>query len=239
MTLNWIKNIILFIFLNLLALSPSLASDRIKGSDIKAQAAIYFSGNGLNLKLALSDKRTFFPCSMPLTFDPRHKDDWSTVLVSCDSEGWNVFIRSTNSANKSISLTSPNNIENLMVAVSFKNIPKGQVITKEYLQFENRPERTIHGAYTDITEVLGRKAKSNIAAGTILKARHLDTTYSVDKNDSVLVVAENQTITITTSAIALEKGQIGDMIPVKNVNSEKVFKVIITGKKKVAPITNM
>ena len=239
MTLSWIKNIILFIFLNLLALSPSLASDRIKGSDIKAQAAIYFSGNGLNLKLALSDKRTFFPCSMPLTFDPRHKDDWSTVLVSCDSEGWNVFIRSTNSANKSISLTSPNNIENLMVAVSFKNIPKGQVITKEYLQFENRPERTIHGAYTDITEVLGRKAKSNIAAGTILKARHLDTTYSVDKNDSVLVVAENQTITITTSAIALEKGQIGDMIPVKNVNSEKVFKVIITGKKKVAPITNM
>ena len=239
MTLSWIKNIILFIFLNLLALSPSLASDRIKGSDIKAQAAIYFSDNGLNLKLALSDKRTFFPCSMPLTFDPRQKDDWSTVLVSCDSEGWNVFIRSTNTFNKSISLKSPNNIENLMVAVSFKNIPKGQVITKEYLQFEIRPERTIHGAYTDITEVLGRKAKSNIAAGTILKARHLDTTYSVDKNDSVLVIAENQTITITTSAIALEKGQIGDMISVMNVNSEKVFKVIITGKKKVAPITNM
>ena len=239
MTLNWIKNIILFVFLNLLALSPSLASDRIRGSDIKAQAAIYFSNHGLNLKLALSDKRTFFPCSTPLSFDPRHKDDWSTVLVSCGSNGWNVFIRSTNTVNKSISLKSPNDIENIMVAVSFKNIPKGQVITKEYLQFEKRPERTIHGAYTDINEVLGRKAKSNIAAGTILKARHLDTTYSVDKNDSVLVVAENQTITITTSAIALEKGQIGDMIPVKNVNSEKVFKVIITGKKKVAPITNM
>lgn len=239
MTLNWIKNIILFVFLDLLALSSSAASDRINGSDIKTQAAIYFFNHGLNLKLALSDKRTFFPCSTPLTFDPRHKDDWSTVRVSCDIEGWNVFIRSTNTINKSMSLKSPNNIENLMVAVSFKNIPKGQVITKEYLQFEKRPERTIHGAYTDITEVLGRKAKSNIAAGTILKARHLDTTYSVEKNDSVLVVAENQTITITTSAIALEKGQIGDMIPVKNVNSEKVFKVIITGKKKVAPITNM
>ena len=61
MTLNWIKNIILFVFLNLLALSPSLASDRIRGSDIKAQAAIYFTNHGLNLKLALSDKRTFFP----------------------------------------------------------------------------------------------------------------------------------------------------------------------------------
>ena len=239
MTLNWIKNIILFVFVYLLSLSPSLASDRIRGSDIKAQAAIYFSNHGLNFKLALSDKRTFFPCSTPLSFDPRHTDDWSTVLVSCDSDGWNVFIRSTNTVKKSISLKSPNNIENLMVAVSFKNIPKGQVITEDYLQFEKRPERTIHGAYTEITEVLGRKAKSNIAAGTILKARHLDTTYSVDENDSVLVIAENRAITITTSAIALEKGQIGDMIPVKNINSEKVFKVIITGKKKVAPITNM
>ena len=92
MTLNWIKNIILFVFLNLLVLSPSLASDRIKGSDIKAQAAIYFSNHGLNLKLALSDKRTFFPCSTPLAFEPRQKDDWSTVLVSCGSDGWNVFI---------------------------------------------------------------------------------------------------------------------------------------------------
>jgi len=55
----------------------------------------------------------------------------------------------------------------------------------------------------------------------------------------VLVIAEYQPITITPSAIALEKGQIGDMISVKNINSEKVFKVIITGKKKVAPITNM
>ena len=81
--------------------------------------------------------------------------------------------------------------------------------------------------------------RSNIAAGTILKARHLDNVYSVDENDSVLVIASNKAITITTSAIALENGQVGDMIAVKNVKSEKTFKVIITGKKKVAPITNM
>ena len=129
--------------------------------------------------------------------------------------------------------------DQLTVAVLIKNISKGQVISEEFLGFEARPERQIYGAYTNISEVLGRKAKSNIAAGTILKARHLDTVYSVDKNDSVLVIAANKAITITTSAIALENGQVGDMIAVKNVKSEKTFKVIITGKKKVAPITNM
>ena len=54
-----------------------------------------------------------------------------------------------------------------------------------------------------------------------------------------MLVDDNAAITITTAAIALENGQIGDMIPVRNVNSQKILKVIITGEKKVAPITNM
>ena len=239
MIVKVIKNVSLVCLLITSLSSWVSASDRVTGQNIKEQAAEYFLKNNLSLTLLVSDKRSFFPCSTSLDFTSKYENDWSTVLVSCAKENWETFIRTKGLYDQPVSTESMNINEKLSFAVVLKNISKGQVITKEYLQFEKRPERTIHGAYTDITEVLGRKAKSNIAAGTILKARHLDTTYSVDKNDSVLVVAENQTITITTSAIALEKGQIGDMIPVKNVNSEKVFKVIITGKKKVAPITNM
>ena len=239
MIVRVIKNFSL-VFLLIASLSSSVsASERITGQNIKEQAAEYFAKNNLSLTLLVSNKRSFFPCSTSLDFTFKYENDWSTVLVSCAQENWETFIRTTGLYDQSVSSEGISVNEKLSVAVVLKNISKGQVITKEYLRFEKRPERTIHGAYTDIAEVLGRKAKSNIAAGTILKARHLDTTYSVDKNDSVLVIAENQAITITTSAIALEKGQIGDMIPVKNINSEKVFKVIITGKKKVAPITNM
>ena len=234
-----IKNVSLMVLLITSASSWASASDRVTGQNIKEQASAYFLERNLNLTLLVSDKRSFFPCSTPLDFTTKYENDWSTVLVSCAKENWETFIRTTGLYDQPDSTESVNVNEKLPVAVVLKNISKGQVITNDYLQFENRPERTIHGAYTNISEVLGKKAKSNIAAGTILKARHLDTSYSVDKNDSVLVIAENQVITITTSAIALEKGQIGDMIAVKNVNSEKIFKVIITGKKKVAPITNM
>ena len=86
---------------------------------------------------------------------------------------------------------------------------------------------------------MGRKAKNNLAAGTIIKPRHLNIVFTINKEDSVLIIASNAAITITTAAIALENGQIGDMIPVRNVNSQKILKVIITGEKKVAPITNM
>ena len=239
MIMSWVKNISLLFLLNILVFSPILASDRLKGLHIKEQAAEYFSQRGLNLSLLVSDKRTFFPCSVPLDFHQRHDNDWSTVLVRCSSENWETFIRSASLSAKIVSSGNATAEDRLTVAVLIKNISKGQLISGEYLGLETRPERQIHGAYNHISEVLGRKAKSNIAAGTILKARHLDTVYSVDKNDSVLVVASNKAITIATSAIALENGQVGDMIPVKNPNSEKIFKVIITGKKKVAPITNM
>ncbi len=234
-----VKNISIVVVLNLLASYPILASDRLTGLDIKEQAVSYFMQQGLNINLLVSDKRTFFPCSVPLGFHQRHNNDWSTVLVRCSQENWETFIRSASRSGKLVSSESTADSEKLQVAVLKKNISKGQVVSKEYLRFEVRPERQIHGAYKAISEVLGRKAKSNIAAGTILKARHLDNVYSVDENDSVLVIASNKAITITTSAIALENGQVGDMIPVKNLKSGKIFKVIITGKKKVAPITNM
>ena len=239
MTLGWIKNLSLLIVLNLLAPSSVLAVDRLSGQHIKEQAAEYFTQQGLKLSLVVSDKRSFFPCSVPLDFRQRYENDWSTVLVRCSHENWETFIRSISRQATVAFQRETDDFDRLKVAVLKKNISKGQVISQEYVRFETRAERQIHGAYTDIYEVLGRKAKSNIAAGTILKARHLDTVYSVDKNDNVLVIAANKTITITTSAIALENGQVGDMIPVKNIKSDKIFKVIITGKKKVAPITNM
>ena len=239
MNLDWIKNIGLIIILYSFASSTSMASDRLNGKHIKEQAAKYFLQQGLNLSLMISDKRSFFPCSGPLKFAQKYQNDWSTVLVRCSQENWETFIRSAGPLSKTNLRRGQVEFDRLKVAVLKKNISKGLVISEEYIRFEVRPERQIHGAYNDIVEVLGRKATSNIAAGTILKARHLDTIYSVDKNDSVLVIAGNKAITISTSAIALEYGQIGDMIKVKNLNSEKIFKVIITGKKKVAPITNM
>ena len=94
MILSWVKNISLIFILNIFVSFPTLASDRVTVAHIKEQAAKYFSEQGLNLSLLVSDKRSFFPCSVPLSFDQRHENDWSTVLVRCNQENWETFIRS-------------------------------------------------------------------------------------------------------------------------------------------------
>lgn len=62
---------------------------------------------------------------------------------------------------------------------------------------------------------------------------------TVNKNDTVLVMLDNEKISITTFGIALASGQNGDMINVENQNSKKIFKAIIIGEKKVTPLANM
>ena len=94
MILVWIKNLSLLVVLNLLVLSTTLAADRLSGQDIKEQSAEYFTQQGLKLSLVVSDKRSFFPCSVPLDFRQRYENDWSTVLVRCSHENWETFIRS-------------------------------------------------------------------------------------------------------------------------------------------------
>ena len=237
--MNKISSLLISLILLFIPYSTANASERINGSEIKKQAVEFFANKSLSLSLLVSDKRTFFPCSEPLLFNPRQKDDWSTVTVECESQGWKTMVRSQNS----LTTNAINNFESdplgTHVLVLAKNISKGEVISQNHLKIESRPERQLRGAYKDPKDILGRKAKNNLAAGTIIKPRHVDIIFTVNKEDTVLVIASNAAITITTAATALESGQIGDMIPVRNINSQKILKVIITGEKKVAPITNM
>ena len=228
------------IFLIFLLAFPVFAGSKIvDGKEIKLQAHSFFSENQKLLDLLVSDRRTYFPCSSKLDFHLRTANDWSTIVVSCKNESWSTLIRSTAVHGGTFSNPQVNQNGDFMALVLSRNISKGQVIMQEDLVLTKQPQRHLHGSYSDLNEVVGRKVKNNLVAGTVLKGRHLDTTYLVNEEDTVLVVAANNSITITTSAIALENGQLGDMIAVKNVNSEKLLKVIITGKKKVAPITNM
>jgi flagella basal body P-ring formation protein FlgA len=129
--------------------------------------------------------------------------------------------------------------EPLRVVALAKNISKGQVLSQDDFVLIDREETKFHGAFNEIKDVVGRKAKASLASGTVIKARHLETVYLINKEDTVLVIAQNSKLMITTSAIALEEGQLGDMIAIENIKSKKILKAIITGRKKVSPITNM
>ena len=215
------------------------ASERITGFDIKAQAKSAVTSSGTSLDLMVSDKRTFFKCGEPLSFAPRMENDWSTVEVNCGSENWSTVLR--NQQTFQIEEKFENTFDPLKskTVVVRKNITKGEVLTEDHLSYSYQISDDLPGGFTSMSEVIGRKAKFNLARGAVIKTRQLEIVYPVEKGKAVLVVADNSRLSITVNAIALEAGQVGDMIKVKNSTSGKILNAIVTGEKKVSPLTNM
>ena len=215
------------------------ASERITGFDIKAQAKSVVTSSGTSLDLMVSDKRTFFICGEPLSFAPRMENDWSAVEVNCVSENWSTVLR--NQQVLQIEEEFENTFDPLKskTVVVRKNITKGEVLTEDHLSYSYQISDDLPGGFTSMSEVIGRKAKFNLARGAVIKTRQLEIVYPVEKGKAVLVVADNSRLSITVNAIALEAGQLGDMIKVKNSTSGRILNAIVTGEKKVSPLTNM
>lgn len=220
-------------------LSTVQASERINGFEIKMQAKSVVTSSGMPLDLMVSDRRTFFKCAEPLTFSPRMENDWSTVEVNCVSGNWSTVFR--NNQPFQIEEGFENTFDPLKskTVVVRKNITKGEVITEDHLTYSFQISDDLPGGFTTMSEIIGRKAKFNLARGAVIKTRQLEIVYPVEKGKAVLVVANNSRLSITVNAIALEAGQLGDMIKVKNSTSGRILNAIVTGEKKVSPLTNM
>ena len=59
----------------------------------------------------------------------------------------------------------------------------------------------------------------------------LSTLIRLTKDETVIVVVGNKKISVVTYGLAMGSGQIGDMITVKNINSNHTFKAIILDEK--------
>jgi flagella basal body P-ring formation protein FlgA len=217
----------------------SQAADVIYGKDIKDQASKFFNEIGINGEILTSNKRAFFKCSEDLKFSPHVQNDWRTVRAKCNSENWQSILRTTAQAPNEIVETKPNMAASSQVVSIVNNMSKGQVIDEGDLVLVSAPDQNVFSGFKKINELIGRKVTRNLAKGTILKARHVKFRLNVNKNDTVLVILGNSKLSITTYGIALTSGQKGDMITVENLKSNKKFKAIVLGEKKVTPLTNM
>ena len=219
--------------------SLSQAEGILYGKDIKDQASKFFKEIGITGEILTSDRRAFFTCTEDLEFSPHIQNDWRTLRVKCPSQNWQSILRTSALApNEEIEKKHDMQSSSKVVKV-VSNMSKGQVIGEENLALVSMPNQNVFSGFRKIEDLIGRKVTSNIANGTILKARHVQFRMNVNKSDTVVVILGNSKLSITTHGIALESGQKGDLITVENIKSKKTFKAIVIDEKKVTPLTNM
>ncbi|MCF6434659.1 flagellar basal body P-ring formation chaperone FlgA [Pseudoalteromonas sp. MMG022] len=132
-----------------------------------------------------------------------------TVQLKCDDlSGWTQYVHIR--------------VEELFpVIVSNALISKGELLTEEHLKLEYRAKHFVRASYIDDKNLLiGSRSKRTLREGMPIGMHQI---CMVCKGDIVSIYAKTATLTIKTTGIALQDGNIGEQIQVKNQKSGKIL----------------
>jgi len=109
------------------------------------------------------------------------------------------------------------------VVVARKSLRRHGRIEEDDIELKEKDlSKTRSNIITDPEEVLGKRAKRSIAAGTILRPDLIEYPPMVKRGDVVLVVANSAGLRITALGVVSEReGRLGEKIKVENLDSKK------------------
>jgi len=123
-----------------------------------------------------------------------------------------------------------------IVLITTRKIEQNELITPDSIQTKWIPIELAQNAVTKVEDALGKKIRSSISGGTILRLQMLETPRPVEKGDPILIIYRSGSLQVSSIAIAQKSGSRGNIIPVMNVESQKVFFARIISNGKAEPI---
>lgn len=121
------------------------------------------------------------------------------------------------------------------VPVLNRALKVGDVVTEDAVTTEMRLLQSYQDAITDAKSVIGMQATRFLTAGQMLSTRDLKRETILKKGQMVKAIFGAEALEISITAQAEESGAVGDVIKVKNVDSNKMFaaKIIDRGVVKI------
>jgi flagella basal body P-ring formation protein FlgA len=120
------------------------------------------------------------------------------------------------------------------VVVAARSINRNETIEADALRIEeklfDRPEGL---GLTDMTPLLGQRAKRFIKEGSLVNATDTEPVPMVKRNDIVTVWAQRGPLRVKGAARATEEGLYGQRIQVRNDGSRETYAVTVVGPKSV------
>lgn len=117
------------------------------------------------------------------------------------------------------------------VPVLNQSVKVGDVLTEEMLTIEKREILNIRDTHQSIANLIGMQAARFLNAGQVVHFSDVKKEHIVKKGQMVKAIVGNNTFEVAISAEVQESGSSGEVVKVKNLDSQKVFaaKVIERG----------
>lgn len=133
-----------------------------------------------------------------------------SLSVECDSPKWRFR------ASAKINLW-------VRLVAAKRNISRGEVLTADLLEYKSVDiSKHLHSLEANISKVLGLSVKRELRKNDIISRRYLENKQLVNKDEHILLQVNFANFSANVKAIALEDGQLGEIIKVKNLSSDKV-----------------
>ncbi|MFB2684810.1 flagellar basal body P-ring formation chaperone FlgA [Shewanella mangrovisoli] len=141
----------------------------------------------------------------------------NTVKVSCDTPDlaypWQIFM------SVRVDILFP-------VVVASETLAPGELISPTQVEIRYVDQNSLRGMqFSDTSQLSGVRVKRRVAKNFPIFANNL---CFVCKNDSVSIYVRSSNFVLKTVGEALQDGNIGDQIRVKNSSSNKVLDAIVT-----------
>lgn len=147
----------------------------------------------------------------------------SQVMISCSQQGnqYTLYIPVR------VSVLTP-------ALVAARNLTKGNVISPDDLKQVYLNENTnLTTAVSDPNVLVGSRLKRDVRQGEQIRSNGF---CVVCKNDKVNIVARSGALSLKTSGIALQEGNVNESIRVRNIKSDKVISAVVTAPGEVQVI---
>ena len=89
------------------------------------------------------------------------------------------------------------------------------------------------GFFSDVNDVVGRKAKKALTINKVIRTRHLELDYAIQKDQSVIIESKIGPVTVFGAGTAVNNAQLGDRVRVKNKSSGMVVEGVAISEKKI------
>ncbi len=108
--------------------------------------------------------------------------------------------------------------------VALRDIPRGSHITASSVTFEKKRLTNSAQMREQSFAVIGSVARTFIKAGSVIRPYMVIPDYAVKKHRNVKIIYQKGAIYIELLGLALDNGNVGDVVRVKNLSSNKVLR---------------
>ncbi len=140
------------------------------------------------------------------------------LRVACAEQGWFIYVTAN------ITVYTP-------VVIARTALPRQTQLTRSMLELREMDVSRLRGNYyTRIEDLVGFRLRSRVNEGVVLTDQQLIASHAVNRGDQVVIHAIGSQLQVRMQGEALDNGQVGDQVRVRNLQSGRTIRARVAAR---------